>query len=43
MKAFQIVTLMLIATNPSLISQNIPYGYNEKSGKYANTGDAKIY
>lgn len=43
MKAFQIMTLMLIAANLSLMSQDIPYGYNEKNGKYLNTGDAKIY
>ncbi len=43
MKAFQIVTLILIATNLSLMSQDIPYGLNERNGKFIDTDDAKIY
>jgi pimeloyl-ACP methyl ester carboxylesterase len=43
MKTFQIASLILLATNLGLMSQDIPYGLNEKNGKFVNTGDAKIY
>ncbi|NJK85040.1 MAG: alpha/beta hydrolase [Bacteroidales bacterium] len=38
-----VVTLILLATNLKLMSQDIQFGFSERNGRYLNTGDAKIY
>lgn len=43
MKLIQIVTFLLLVVNINSHSQDIPYGVNEKAGRYCNVGDANIY
>lgn len=43
MKEILMISFLLLSVNYNLLSQNIPYGFNDKNGRYANTGDANIY
>lgn len=43
MKTIQIITFLLIIVNINIRSQDIPYGVNEKAGRYCNVDDANIY
>lgn len=43
MKAIRIIIFLLVFVTINSYAQDIPYGLNEKAGRYCNVGDAKIY